>query len=160
MFRARLGPNGSRVSLIAKHTKCISGSHATDASNIALLVTGNHATQTIIAVTSTIFMFVVLRVYVSDDGVADGWTRPPSQTVEGLPVLELNAGPNAVAIYKYGGSDGVMSFLYTVSAVDETDDLDTYGENALVIPEGAAIQVGRPSLTRKSYRCGLLSRTG
>lgn len=34
-----------------------------------------------------------------------------------------------------------MSFLYSVSEGDSTDDLDTNGQNSLVLPEGAAIKV-------------------
>lgn len=73
--------------------------------------------------------------------MSGGLTRLPFQTIEGRPILQLNAGPNAVATYTDGGGDGVLSFLYTVSAVDETVDLDTDGDNALVVPQGGAIQV-------------------
>lgn len=65
------------------------------------------------------------------------------QNVEGVPRLELNAGADAVGLYVSGGSsDGVLTFLYTVSDGDNTPDLDTDGQNALVLLEGSTIEVG------------------
>lgn len=62
--------------------------------------------------------------------------------MEGYPLLRLNAGPEAFAVYSSSGSDDeVLSFLYTVSAGDQTRDLDVDGEHSLVVPERAAIQV-------------------
>ena len=73
------------------------------------------------------------------------------QEVEGTPFLDLNAGPNATAVYAYGGeSDGVLSFLYTVSEGEKSGDLDTSGQNAFVVPEGASITVG-PTSVNSSY---------
>lgn len=64
------------------------------------------------------------------------------QNVEGILSLELNAGANAVGLYVSGGSSrGVLTFLYTVSEGDSTTDLDTDGQNALVVPEGSTIEV-------------------
>lgn len=40
-----------------------------------------------------------------------------------------------------GSSDGVLTFLYTVSEGDGTADLDTDGQNSLVVPEGSSIKV-------------------
>lgn len=65
------------------------------------------------------------------------------QNVEGTPILELNSGSDAVGLYVSGGSSyGVLTFLYTISEGDSTSDLDTNGENSLLIPEGSSIKVG------------------
>lgn len=64
------------------------------------------------------------------------------QNVEGAPILELNSGPEAVGLYLSGGSsDGVLTFLYSISEGDSTPDLDTNGQNSLVVPEGSSIKV-------------------
>lgn len=55
--------------------------------------------------------------------------------------MRLNAGPNAIAEYVSGGNDGVLTFLYTVSPGDESEDLDADGKHALVIPTDASIEV-------------------
>ena len=45
-------------------------------------------------------------------------------------------------MYVHGGeSDGVLWFLYTISEGERAGDLDTSGQNSLVIPEGASIKV-------------------
>lgn len=55
--------------------------------------------------------------------------------------MRLNAGPEAFAAYVSGGSEGIMSFLYTVSLGDRSRHLDTDGENSLAIPDGASMVV-------------------
>lgn len=75
------------------------------------------------------------------------------QNVEGTPILELNSGPDAVGLYVSGGSsDGVLTFLYTISEGDSTADLDTSGENSLLTPGGSSIKVGT-SARRISQTC-------
>lgn len=67
------------------------------------------------------------------------------QTVTGTIFLELNAGPEVVGVYVSGGSsdEGVLMFLYTISEGDATPDLDTDGQNSVVVPEGSSIRVRR-----------------
>lgn len=68
-----------------------------------------------------------------------------AQTVTGTIFLELNAGPEVVGVYVsgVGSDDGVLTFLYTVSEGDATPDLDTDGQNSVVVPEGSSIRVSR-----------------
>ncbi|CAM9210897.1 unnamed protein product [Ectocarpus sp. 13 AM-2016] len=63
-------------------------------------------------------------------------------TVTGTIFLELNAGPEVAGVYVSDGSsdDGVLTFLYTVSEGDATPDLDTDGQNSVVVPEGSSIR--------------------
>lgn len=64
------------------------------------------------------------------------------QEITGTPLLELNAGVDAVATYVFGGrGDGVLSFLYTILEGEATQDLDTRGQNSLMIPDGAVMEV-------------------
>ncbi len=63
------------------------------------------------------------------------------QTIEGNLYLDLNAGPDAMGSYVPGGSDeSVLTFLYTVSEGDGTPDLDTNGQNSVVVPDGSSIK--------------------
>ncbi|CAN0537599.1 unnamed protein product, partial [Ectocarpus sp. 12 AP-2014] len=48
--------------------------------------------------------------------------------------------PEVVGVYVSGSSsDGVLTFLYTVSEGDATPDLDTDGQNSVVVPEGSSV---------------------
>lgn len=46
-------------------------------------------------------------------------------------------------MYASGGSDGVLTFVYTVSPADQSRDLDVDSDISLAIPAGASIEVGK-----------------